>query len=326
MPAGVPFAGKIADFILMKAVLRERLPRKLVHIALNFLIRKSQLSRSDIAADRRSFLNNQTVTGEMRGGERNRGLQRFPHIRNGLRRQAEHQVQVDIIKSRFTRNFYGSDHFLPIMDPADEPQETRLPCLRTDGQPVNTRFAQRLRKGRRECSRVAFAGDLGTLFNWECFKQGIQDACYLELVQKRGRAPAQENRIRFRDAPFLRRAVLSPGQRHPHSAGYPPRAPRTMQSRNTRTCLRKRARARKARSADAKIHACYTEFTSPTSSCPTSLLLGKWPTKQDVVELSLVEIQSIQEPCKAVVTDETSNACDSPLVGIKICGEWKKRR
>ena len=35
-----------------------------------------------------------------------------------------------------------------------------------------------------------------------------------------------------------------------------------MQSRNTRTCLRKRAHARKARSADAKVHACYTEFTS----------------------------------------------------------------
>ena len=78
MPAGVPFACKIADFILMKAVLRERLPRKLVHLALDFLIRKSQLSRRDIAADRRSFLNNQTVTGEMRGGERNRGLPAFP--------------------------------------------------------------------------------------------------------------------------------------------------------------------------------------------------------------------------------------------------------
>ena len=71
MPAGVPVAGKIADFILMIAVLRERLPGKLVHIAVNFLIRKSQLSHSDIAADRRSFLNNQTVTGEMRGRESN---------------------------------------------------------------------------------------------------------------------------------------------------------------------------------------------------------------------------------------------------------------
>ena len=80
------------------------------------------------------------------GRERNRGLQRFPHIRNGLRRQAEHQVQVDIIKSRFTRNFYGSDHLLPIMDPADETQKTRLPCLRAEGQPVNARFAQRLRQ------------------------------------------------------------------------------------------------------------------------------------------------------------------------------------
>jgi len=56
--------------------------------------------------------------------------QRFPYIRNGLRRQAEHQVQVDIVKSRFTRNVYGSDHLLPIMNPAQEAQETRLPCLR----------------------------------------------------------------------------------------------------------------------------------------------------------------------------------------------------
>ena len=135
-------------------------------------------------------------------------------------------------------------------------------CLRAQGQPVNTRFAQRLRKGRRECSRVAFAGDLGARFNWECFKQSIQDACCLELVEKRGRAPAEEDRIRFRDAPFPRRAVLSPGQRHPHSAGYPPRAPRTMQSRNTRTCLRKRARARKARSIDPNVQAYNSEFTS----------------------------------------------------------------
>jgi len=44
MPAGVPFACEIADFILKKAVLRERLPRKLVHIAFNVLIRQSQLS------------------------------------------------------------------------------------------------------------------------------------------------------------------------------------------------------------------------------------------------------------------------------------------
>ena len=33
VPAGVPFACEIADFILMKTVFRERLPRKLVHIA-----------------------------------------------------------------------------------------------------------------------------------------------------------------------------------------------------------------------------------------------------------------------------------------------------
>ncbi len=35
-----------------------------------------------------------------------------------------------------------------------------------------------------------------------------------------------------------------------------------MQSRNTRTCLRKRAHARKGRSADGTIHSCHTEFTS----------------------------------------------------------------
>ena len=64
------------------------------------------------------------------GRQRHRGLQRFPQVRNGLRRQAEHQVQVDIIESRLPRNFHGSDHLLPIMDPAEEPQKTRLLGLR----------------------------------------------------------------------------------------------------------------------------------------------------------------------------------------------------
>jgi hypothetical protein len=85
--------------------------------------------------------------------------------------QAEHQVQVDIVISRLTRNFYGGNHLLPIMDPAEEAQKTRLLCLRADGQPVDARSAQRLCKGRRECSRVAFAGDLGARFDWECFRQ-----------------------------------------------------------------------------------------------------------------------------------------------------------
>ena len=40
----------------------------------------------------------------------------------------------------------------------------------------------------------------------------------------------------------------------------PPRAPRTMQSRNTCACLRKTARVPKARSAVPKIDACYTKF------------------------------------------------------------------
>ena len=205
--------------------------------------------------------------------------QRFPQVGNGLRRQAEHQVQVDILKSRFTRDFHRSDHLLPIMDPADEPQKTRLPGLRAQRQPVDARFAERLRKGRRERSRVAFAGDLGALFDWECFKQRVQDACYLELVEQRGRAPAQEDRIGLRDAPFLRRAALSPGQRHPHSAGYPPRAPRTRQSRNTRTCLRKTARARKGRSAEAKVGAYKTEFTSVDVTGPWAFASAEngWP-------------------------------------------------
>ena len=61
-------------------------------------------------------------------------------------------------------------------------------CLVSGRPDAITRFAERLRKGRRECSRVAFAGDFGARFNWECFDESIHDACYLELIQKRGRA------------------------------------------------------------------------------------------------------------------------------------------
>ena len=198
VPAGVAFAGEIADFVLMKAMLRERLPGKLVHVAFHVLVWKSQLSGRDIAADRRFFLDDQTVTGEMRGREGHGGRQRFPKVEDGLRRQAEHQVEVDIVESRLAGDVYGGDHFLPIMDPAEEPQETGLACLRTQGQAVDACLAQGLGKGSSEGSGVAFAGDLGVRFNGESLIQSIQDMCYLEFIEKRGCAPAQEDGVRCR--------------------------------------------------------------------------------------------------------------------------------
>ena len=150
MPAGVPFAGKIADFILMKAVLRERLPRKLVHIAIDVLIRKSQLSRSDIAADRRSFLNDQAVTGEMRGGTAIAASSVSRTSETVCEGRPNIRSRLILSNPAFTRNFYGSDHLLPIMDPADEPQKTRcLACA-----PMDSRLTPALRSAAQRAWRV----------------------------------------------------------------------------------------------------------------------------------------------------------------------------
>ena len=177
------------------------------------------------------------VTGEMRGGERNRGRQCFPYVR------APFAIGRPNIRSRLIlsnpalrADFHGSDHLLPIMDPAKETQETSLPCLRAQGQPVNARFAQCLRKGRRErssrnsplplgegqgvravggsatnpqCSGVAFAGDLGTLFNGKCFKRA-HAGCELSGTRLEARACRRPGRpYPLSDVPFRapRRAI-----------------------------------------------------------------------------------------------------------------------
>ena len=123
-------------------------------------------------------------------------------------------------------------------------------------QPVDTRFVQRFCQGHRECSRVAFAGDLGTA----SIGNASRSASTMRVAWNSSRSegvPPPRKIVSALGCPVAAPRVLSRGSRHPHRAGCPPRARRMMQSRNTRTCLRKRARARKARSADAKSPACY---------------------------------------------------------------------
>lgn len=130
MPAGEPLAGEIADLVLLEAVLRERLPHEFVHGTLDVLVGKSQPSGGDLAAEGRSFLNHQAVTRDVRGRKLQGGLERFPHVGNGLRRQAEHQVEVDVVEAGFAGDSHGSNDVLPIVDPADCLQQPRLRGLR----------------------------------------------------------------------------------------------------------------------------------------------------------------------------------------------------
>ena len=115
-----------------------------------------------------------------------------------------------IVKSRLTGNFYGSDHLLPIMDTAEERKRLAcLACAAMDSR-LTPALRERLRKGRRECSRVAFAGDFGGLFHGECFEQRVQDACCLGLVQQRGMPPPRKI-VSACGCPVSCLAVLFPG-------------------------------------------------------------------------------------------------------------------
>lgn len=58
----------------------------------------------------------------------------------------------------------------------------------------------------------------------------------------------------------------------------------------------------------------------------SSTLRWKRPTNQHVVESSLVKIQTIQKMCELVMPKKTGKPGNCPLVGIKVCGQPKKRR
>ena len=122
----------------------------------------------------------------------------FPHVRHGLRRQAEHQVQVEIIKARFGAIPTAA---ITLSQSCNLPRSCkRFPwlALAAPSRPGSRPPCERCCKGRCEGFRVAFASDLLRLFDQECCKQRLQDASYLGLVQKRGRAPSEKDRIRSR--------------------------------------------------------------------------------------------------------------------------------
>lgn len=61
-----------------------------------------------------------------------------------------------------------------------------------------------------------------------------------------------------------------------------------------------------------------------SAPCRSSSLFWKWLIKEDVVKLSLIYVQTIQKPCKVVMTHKTCNACNGRLVGVEIHRERKE--
>ena len=130
----------------------------------------------------------------------------------------------------------------------------RLPCRAPHRQPVDTRFAQRLGKGRRECPRlhsqvISAPSPIGNASNSASRMRAIWNSSSNEGVP-----PPRKNRIRFRmprSSPWL---VISGHHEHLHSAGISACASRVRCKVAIRgTCLRKRAHGCRGRLAAAKI-------------------------------------------------------------------------
>jgi len=93
------------------------------------------------------------------GIQRQRGADIFQCLLQRLPRQAEHQIQVEIVETGCLCHFGGADGFLAAVDASQRLQVPVVEALRADGQAVDTGLAEASELAAFRRAGIGFEGD-----------------------------------------------------------------------------------------------------------------------------------------------------------------------
>ena len=195
MAAGLPGLCEVADLILLKARRFQAIEGMLIHRPFLFGLREDQLARVNAPFHRCAILHDQAVAGEMLRRQRKRAVQRIGPHGHRLPGDAQHQVDIEIIKASPAGKPHRLLHLGPGVLAVQEFQLLRVSTLRAQGKPVDAAVSKSCQKARGEGARVGLAADLGVPCQEKIPVQGIKYPGHLLGLQKAGRAPADKDRV-----------------------------------------------------------------------------------------------------------------------------------
>ena len=176
----------------------QSVPAQAVQGPIHVLAGQGYLSPLHPVVQRRALLHDERIAGNVLGPQIQGGVQGFPHVLRGLARQAQHQIQVQVVDPRRPGEGSRLAHARQVVNAAQGPQQFRLGGLHAHGQAVAAALPQRPGKLRRQRARIALHRPFGVGRDGKALPQRPGDAPIQRRRQQRGRAPAEKHRVRRR--------------------------------------------------------------------------------------------------------------------------------
>ena len=187
----------VVGYLVARIAARPRQPfGDVVHLAERVLIRQRRArTRLGLRIEGRSFLQNEAVTAQVLRRQRNRLAQRPRPLLRRLPRQAEHQIQVQVVKARRPRHGDGRLRLLARVDAPDISQKPVVKALHPQRQPVDARRPVAFQIFPRQRAGVALHRDFRVRRQRKAASERIQHAPDLRAGHQRGRSPAEKHRL-----------------------------------------------------------------------------------------------------------------------------------
>lgn len=190
------WVSEVADFVGVHAIPAQKLLGLVVHLNLAILIGQIQHSAAAVAVNARIGLNGKPVEAEVLCLQVTSKLQILLPGVQALSRKSEHEVNVQVRKTRLTGKPYRPGNLIRRMDPSKPEQIVALETLRPQAEPVEARLTHGLKLGHVNRAGVGFTGDLRTGYRRMHFHDRFQDGRELLGGEVSGRAPAKEDGLR----------------------------------------------------------------------------------------------------------------------------------